>query len=60
MAGTYGGKKERKNMVGKKSGNIWREKDGANKWYEKMVGKMRGKFCTSFILKFIGLAGNKT
>jgi hypothetical protein len=29
-------------------GNIWREKDGANKWCEKMAGKMRGKICTSF------------
>jgi hypothetical protein len=26
MAGTYGGKKERENMVGKKSGKKWREK----------------------------------
>jgi hypothetical protein len=39
MAGTYGGKK---------SGTIWREKDGANKWCEKMAGKMRGKICTSY------------
>jgi hypothetical protein len=47
MAGTYGGKKERENMEGKKSGNIWREKDGgkkmtrtngAKKWREKCAG----------------------
>jgi hypothetical protein len=40
--------KWREHMAGKKSGNIWREKDGANKWCEKMAGKMRGKICTSF------------
>jgi hypothetical protein len=39
MAGTYGGKKEQEHMAGK---------DGANKWCEKMAGKMRGKICTSY------------
>jgi hypothetical protein len=60
MAGTYGGKKERENMAGKKCGNIWREKRTGTYGGKKMTGKMRGKFCTSFILKYIGLAGNKT
>jgi hypothetical protein len=39
LAGKYGGKKEREHMAEKKSGNMWREKDGANKWWEKYVGK---------------------
>jgi hypothetical protein len=46
MEGTYGGKKERENMAGKKSGNIWREKDGANKWCDKMAENVR-EICTS-------------
>jgi hypothetical protein len=47
-AGTYGGKKEREHMAGTKSGNIWREKYGANTWCENMAGIMREKICTSF------------
>jgi hypothetical protein len=60
MAGKNSGKIWRENMAGKKSGNIWREKDDANKCSKKMAGKMREKICTSFKLKYIGLAGNKT
>jgi hypothetical protein len=33
----------------------WREQ-----MVKKMAEKMRGKICTSFKLKYIGLAGNKT
>jgi hypothetical protein len=51
-------------MAGKKSGKIWPEISvgtyGGKKEREHMAGKMRRKFYTSFILKYIGLAGNKT